>query len=100
MEHIIAELDDNRLDRDARFVCSIVVATPDGEIIDQVEGICSGHIAAKPSGTNGFGYDPIFIPSNFVLTFGDLNNEIKNEISHRSDALRKIIPKLRGFFAY
>ncbi|HMT09514.1 MAG TPA: RdgB/HAM1 family non-canonical purine NTP pyrophosphatase [Pyrinomonadaceae bacterium] len=100
MESILIELAADGLDRSARFVSSIAIALPDGNIIEQVDGVCSGKIAAAQRGTNGFGYDPIFVPDGHELTFGELSDEIKDEISHRSDALRKIIPKIRGFTAY
>lgn len=97
MESILHELAEKDADRSARFVCSIALATPAGDIFEQVEGVCEGKIAFAASGTNGFGYDPIFVPNGYELTFGELSNEIKNEISHRSAALSKIIPKIRGF---
>lgn len=73
-------------DRSARFVCSMAFADPAGKIIWTAEGICDGELAAAPSGTNGFGYDPIFIPAGFVKTFGELNDDIKRSISHRARA--------------
>lgn len=73
-------------DRSARFVCSMAFADPAGEIIWTADGICEGELAAVPSGTNGFGYDPIFIPTGFVKTFGELNDDIKRSISHRARA--------------
>lgn len=100
MDSILQELAVNNADRSARFVCSIAVATPTGNIIEQVEGICEGKIAPAAKGKNGFGYDPIFVPDGHKLTFGELSDEIKIEISHRSAALSKIIPKIRGFKAF
>jgi len=100
MQSIVNELSASDLDRSARFVCSIAVAHPDGIIVEQVEGLCNGTITDIARGTNGFGYDPIFVPNGYEYTFGELSDEIKNEISHRSAALRKIIPKIRGFTAY
>lgn len=73
-------------DRSARFVCSMAFADPAGEIIWTAEGICEGELAASPSGTNGFGYDPIFIPTGFVKTFGELDDAVKRSISHRARA--------------
>jgi XTP/dITP diphosphohydrolase len=99
MDNIISELSSNNLARDARFVCSIAIADPDGNICEQVEGICAGEISKSRRGSNGFGYDPIFIPNGSDQTFGELCDDIKNEISHRSIALNKIIPKIRGILA-
>jgi XTP/dITP diphosphohydrolase len=51
------------------------------------EGICSGNLGESPRGTNGFGYDPIFIPDGFTRTYAELTAEEKNRISHRSRAI-------------
>jgi XTP/dITP diphosphohydrolase len=83
--------------RGARFVSSIAFANPEGEILFEVEGICEGAIADRPRGTNGFGYDPIFIPDGFTQTFGELSEEVKSSISHRARATRKIMRYLRDF---
>jgi len=85
--------------RKARFVCSIAIANWTGDIVHAGEGVCGGTIASAPRGTNGFGYDPIFIPDGFDETFGELSDAVKQEISHRSRAFCEIIPFLRGFFA-
>ncbi len=97
MENILLELDANGIERNARFVCCISIADPSGNIVAQEDGICEGVISYEPRGNNGFGYDPIFIPNGFENTFGELNDAIKNKISHRSVAISKIIPKIRGF---
>jgi XTP/dITP diphosphohydrolase len=58
------------------------------------EGICSGFLGEQPRGTNGFGYDPLFIPDGFSRTYAELTAQEKNKISHRSrsfDAMRKIL---------
>jgi XTP/dITP diphosphohydrolase len=85
--------------RHARFVCSIAVAAPDGIILHQSEGFCNGSIAAEPRGIGGFGYDPLFIPDGYEMTFAELSTAVKSEISHRSRAFRLIIPFLRDFMA-
>jgi XTP/dITP diphosphohydrolase len=85
--------------RAARFVCAMAIADEKGEIKYLTEGVCSGKISVKPSGKNGFGYDPVFIPEGFHETFGELSNEIKQQISHRARATEKIIAYLRGFTA-
>jgi len=59
------------------------------------EGICPGAIAESPRGTNGFGYDPIFIPKDFTRTYAELVSEEKNTISHRSRAFEKMRVILR-----
>lgn len=60
------------------------------------EGICEGEILYEPEGNNGFGYDPLFIPNGFDKSFGALPFAIKNEISHRSKAVKKMINFLKA----
>lgn len=55
------------------------------------EGFCRGRIAPAPAGTGGFGYDPIFIPDGYNQTFGELPVDIKHRLSHRGEALRKMV---------
>ena len=86
-------------DRRARFVCAIAIADEAGRIVETAEGICRGTIAESARGASGFGYDPIFIPDGYDLTFGQLSDDIKSEISHRRRAFREIIPFLRHFIA-
>ncbi len=81
----------------ARFVCAMAIADQKGEIINLAEGLCEGKIAWQPTGTNGFGYDSIFIPEGFSESFGELSSEIKQKISHRAQATNKIIEFLRNF---
>ncbi len=56
---------------------------------EKFEGTCAGTIANEPRGTEGFGYDPIFIPDGYTKTFAELGQKIKNRISHRAKALTK-----------
>jgi XTP/dITP diphosphohydrolase len=84
-------------ERLARFVCVMAFADKSGEIIHFEEGFCDGRIAEKSFGINGFGYDPIFIPEGFEETFGELNENVKQKISHRAQAVEKIIRFLRDF---
>jgi XTP/dITP diphosphohydrolase len=85
--------------RTARFVCAVAIADESGQIKFQAAGSCSGMIALARHGNHGFGYDPIFIPDGFDQTFGELSPEIKQQISHRSAAIGKIIGFLRDFTA-
>jgi XTP/dITP diphosphohydrolase len=67
------------------------VLTLFGDGIDETtEGICLGKLAEEPRGTNGFGYDPIFIPDGYTQTYAELTSEEKNKISHRAKALEKM----------
>ena len=83
--------------RRARFVCVMALADPQGRVIHTANGVCAGTIANRPRGTNGFGYDPIFIPDGFDKTFGELEETTKREISHRGRAARLILRYLLDF---
>lgn len=63
----------------------------------QFEGICKGHIAEQEKGTNGFGYDPVFIPEGSLITFGEMNMEGKATFSHRKKATQKLISFLNSY---
>lgn len=75
--------------RTGRFVSVITMVFPDGETIS-ARGEVEGHLIAEERGKSGFGYDPMFIPEGYDMTFGELGSEIKNSISHRSRALAKL----------
>lgn len=80
----------NNPNRDARFICSIAIAYPNLETYT-FEGIWEGSIAHKMEGTNGFGYDPLFIPIGYNKTVAQLDNEVKQTYSHRALALNKLV---------
>ena len=75
--------------RDASFVCALALAWPDGHI-EIFEGRVDGHLVWPPRGTRGFGYDPMFVPRNGTLTFGEMEPGAKHAISHRADAFGKL----------
>lgn len=83
--------------RKAHFVCHMTLINPDGEIAFSYEGICKGSIINEPKGVNGFGYDPIFLPEGYSKTIAELSEDEKNQISHRSIALREVIKYLTSF---
>ncbi len=83
--------------RQAGFVCAMAISDDKGDIKFLAEGRCRGTIALASKGGNGFGYDPIFIPDGFERTFGEIEAEIKQKISHRARAIKKIIRFLSGF---
>ena len=87
VEALLTELKDSP-SRTARFVSAVVIADPRGQILNTSIGTCDGKIATVPRGSAGFGYDPIFVPEGYDLTFAELGAEVKNQISHRSRALR------------
>ena len=66
-----------------------------GEVAFACKGICKGSITQKQAGTNGFGYDPIFLVDGRTVTMAELSEEEKNQISHRSQALNQILDMLR-----
>lgn len=79
--------------RAASFVCTISLVGESGEV--SFTGVLPGRIKASASGTNGFGYDPIFIPVGFEVSSAELEPEVKNSISHRSMALSQLASYLR-----
>jgi len=79
--------------RSARFVSCIACVFPEGDIIT-AEGVCEGTITRHPIGDCGFGYDPVFVPDGFNLTFAQMPFEIKNRISHRAMAVNEFKKKL------
>ncbi|OGD15434.1 non-canonical purine NTP pyrophosphatase, RdgB/HAM1 family [Candidatus Atribacteria bacterium RBG_19FT_COMBO_35_14] len=76
--------------RKAKFVCAAMLVFPDGKIYS-VKEECKGSIEFKPKGEHGFGYDPIFLVPEYNKTFAELGYKIKNQISHRGKAMRKIV---------
>jgi non-canonical purine NTP pyrophosphatase (RdgB/HAM1 family) len=83
--------------RTARFRC-IMAFVADG-VEEFVSGECRGIILEQLRGTNGFGYDPLFKPDGYDKTFGEMEPEEKQTISHRSRALQKMKPVLENYFA-
>ncbi len=85
-------------DRSAHFSCAICIASPQDEILLEVEGKCEGLITKKPKGNNGFGYDPIFEVLNVGLTFAEMEIEHKKDFSHRGKAFALLKPGLKKLF--
>lgn len=75
--------------RNARFRTVIALIEDGKEML--FDGIVKGTITEKPSGNNGFGYDPVFQPEGFDVTFAEMPSESKNSISHRGRAVKKLI---------
>ncbi len=86
---LLAEMNSTE-NRKAAFECVISLAIPTGPALTY-EGRCEGIIADKPSGSNGFGYDPLFVCSNFEKSFAHLSMEEKNKVSHRGSALNEMM---------
>jgi len=83
-------------DRGARFVSAVAAAKPGGEVVFSI-GTCDGIIITEQRGDNGFGFDPIFMPEGYDKTFAELDENIKNKISHRAKALDEIVKFLPDF---
>lgn len=81
--------------RAAAFVCAAVLALPDGTV-ESVEGRVEGAIVREPVGSNGFGYDPVFVPRGESRTMAEHSDAEKNAISHRGNAFRALEPVLRA----
>ena len=83
--------------RTAHYVCHMTLADADGNVLADTEGICCGRIRFERSGTQGFGYDPMFEVVEYHQTFGELAPIVKRVISHRSRAARQMFTKLKLF---
>ena len=80
---------EGREDRDAHFICVIVIAVPSGPAL-VYEGSCDGRITLKPTGDQGFGYDPIFYYPPLGKTFAQMSRAQKNRVSHRGQAMAEL----------
>ena len=85
----------NTENRQAKFICAIAIASPDGKIALETEGICPGEILTTPRGNGGFGYDPIFYVPTEKQTFAEMPPAIKGKVSHRGVAFVQLMPDLK-----
>jgi len=85
----------NADDRSAYFICVLALYWPGGKY-EIFEGRIDGTIAAAPRGTNGHGYDPIFISKGYNVTFAEISDAEKNGISHRGLAIQKLIERFQS----
>jgi XTP/dITP diphosphohydrolase len=93
--HLLEQLGDLPFDkRTARYVCHVTVSDPTGAVRAESHDTCRGRIRGGASGANGFGYDPYFELVEYHRTFGELGPAVKRMLSHRSRALRAILPQL------
>jgi len=93
IEKILFELE-NKKNRNARFktVISLII---EGKTY-QFEGIINGKITNEKQGASGFGYDPVFVPNGYDITFAEMQAELKNKISHRGLAVQKLVEFLKN----
>lgn len=90
---VLGQLGDTPDDRlTASFACAVAYVSAAGEVV--VDGHMPGRLIREPRGTNGFGYDPIFVPDGFDVTSAELPAAEKDAISHRGRALRALVPHL------
>jgi XTP/dITP diphosphohydrolase len=80
-------------DRRARYVCELVLLAPDGREL-RGTGVLEGHIAQEPRGSEGFGYDPVFVPDGEERTVAELGNDWKRTNSHRARAAAALLGAL------
>jgi XTP/dITP diphosphohydrolase len=96
---VLAQLADVPAERrSAHFACVAALVLPSGQA-HVAEGTVSGRITDAPRGTNGFGYDPIFVPVSSELTTAEMTEEAKDAISHRGRALRALAPVIAELLA-
>lgn len=81
-----------KTDRSAYFVCALSLAWPDGHV-ETVEGRCYGTLVWPPQGEHGFGYDPMFRPNGYGVTFGAMDPAEKHAMSHRADAFAQLVER-------
>ena len=93
---LLSELDGVPFEkRTARYHCEACLSDPDGKVRVTAGGTCGGIIRTEPSGSGGFGYDPLFEIPEYHKTFAELDLVVKRALSHRSRALRQFLPKLQ-----
>jgi XTP/dITP diphosphohydrolase len=100
LELVLAQLADTPDERlGAQFRCAVALVLPDGrEAV--VHGEMRGRLVREPRGTNGFGYDPIFVPDGEARTSAEMSSAEKDAISHRGNALRALAPVLRDLLPH
>jgi XTP/dITP diphosphohydrolase len=96
-EYLLEKLQDLRRPWTARFRATVAVALPSGEV-QLATGQCEGEIIPEERGTNGFGYDPIFLLPDLGCTMAELEMDEKNRLSHRARAVQNAIPILNEIF--
>ena len=92
IERLLRELGDEQ-DRRARYVCELVLIGPDGREL-RGTGTLDGRISVEPRGTEGFGYDPVFVPDGEEKTVAEIGNAWKAENSHRARAAKALVAQI------
>lgn len=94
MQKLLSELKD-KTDRTAQFRTAICLNIDDKQFL--FEGICKGEILTEKQGEKGFGYDPVFQPDGYKLSFAEMSSNEKNKISHRGIAIKKLVEFLTNY---
>jgi XTP/dITP diphosphohydrolase len=94
VQKLLRELQDSSGNRRARFVCALALAQK-GLVLLESAGLCHGLITDEPRGTNGFGYDPVFLLPDLGKTFAELDEAEKNLHSHRARAVSALLDQLK-----
>ena len=81
--------------RAAYYVSTAALADPTGTVVAVVEGRCWGRVAMEPTGSGGFGYDPLFVIPEYHASFGELSNTVKHALSHRGRAIGMLRQTIR-----
>ena len=97
INRLLRELGENE-NRKAEFICAIAIASPDGSIALETQGICPGEILKTPQGSQGFGYDPIFYVTQHQQTFAQMTPKLKRDISHRGKAFALLLPQFKKIY--
>ena len=97
MQKVWSEIEQSGPDasHDAHFACALSLAWPNDGQTEAFEGRVDGKLVWPPRGDKGFGYDPMFVPAGREETFGEMDPELKHQISHRADAFRKLVAALK-----
>jgi XTP/dITP diphosphohydrolase len=95
--YLLEQLQDHPRPWTARFRATVALAKSNGDV-QLATGLCEGEIIPEERGTNGFGYDPLFLISELDKTMAELDREEKNRLSHRGQAIRNAIPILEELF--
>ena len=94
INRLLRELKDAE-NRQAKFICAIAIANPDGKIVLETQGMRHGEILKSPRGDAGFGYDPIFYVPSQQQTFAEMPPKTKSRVSHRGVAFAQLMPDLQ-----
>ena len=89
-ERLMEELKNIPIDKRTAYFETVIAIILEDKSIKTLSGRCNGSIAIESMGSDGFGYDPLFIPEGYRETFAELGEEVKNEIGHRGKALNKL----------